>query len=104
MVEVLKRTFLGDYEQKGLNVIKIIGTITDLMGLTFTEEDLKLVNSTNLMIADIKGDKEWKAEALKRKKLKNSVLNKLYKKYRNKNMILFTAANLYVYAQLVHPS
>ena len=75
------------------------------MGLTFTEQDyLKLINSTNLMIADIKGDKEWKAEALKRKKLKNSVLNKLYKKYRNKNLILFTAANLYVYAQSGTPS
>ena len=105
MVETLKSAFLQDYEDKGLNVVKIIHTITGVIGLTFTEEDtLKLINSTNNMIKDIKGEKEWKQEALKRKKLKNSILNKLYKKYKNKNLILYTASNLFVYAQSGVPS
>ena len=110
MVETLRKLFIeGDdksIKSDSLSIIKIISVITNVMGIKISNKDeISLIKiCDNLEKTNIKSKNVYIQSArIKQKKASISLLEKAYENYRIRNIILFTASNLFLYLQSAVP-
>ena len=110
-VETIRKIFIdGDdksIKSQSLSIIKIINVITNVMGIKLNNNDevslIKICN--NLEKSNITPKNRWiQLAKTKQKKASISLLEKAYENYRIKNIILYTASNLFLFLQSSHPS
>ena len=105
IVEILRKSLLyGDDKSitnQSLSVIKIIHVLTNILGITLSNNDeLNILTLCNTIESKIKSKSSWIQIAKKKqKKASISFLENVYNNYKIRNIILYTTAILFVFIQ-----
>ena len=89
-------------DQNVLDIIKIIKSLTNIMGITLLDVDeLKIIKETRILCqSNIKNKTDWSQTA----KVKKKSIDKAYEVYRNMNTILYSVCILFITLQTSIPS